>query len=341
MRTKKTVSAVWASILFCIILGPVNAEEWTARWKIGTLAPNGVGWARGIKDIVIPAVEKATDGNLSVKVYWGGVMGDDEDYIKKMRIGQLHGAGFSGQGATLAVPEMAVVELPFLFNNFEEVDFIKQEMSEVFDQIAKDNGIMCFAWIDEDFCRIYSSGFSMTKAKDFQNAKILSWFGPIEEKLLNSLNASPIGVNMPEAPPALRQGVGDSIIAPAAWVLGTQLYSTVKYVSPYVLRYSPAMIAVAWDPWEGMPEEYKRNYHAMRDDVVRKFVHEVRMDNTKSLQAMKEYGVNELTIPEVEMALIRKNAKTIWRENANKLYPEELLDELLDNLDEFRARQSP
>ncbi len=338
MKRRNYFFGVWALVFFFFCTGLANAEQWSDRWKFGTLAPDGVGWARGIKDIVIPAVEKATEGNLSVKVYWGGVMGDDEDYSKKMRIGQLQGAGFSGQGAIQAVPEMAVVSLPFLFNSFEEVDYIKQEMTGPFDEIAKKNGIMNFAWIDEDFCRVYSSALSMTKAQDFQDAKVLSWYGPVEEKLLLSLNARPIPVNMPESPPAMRQGLGNTIIAPAAWVLGTQLYSTVKHVSPYVLRYSPAMIAVAWDSWEEMPEEYKTNYYGMRSEVVRKFVTAVRADNTKSLQAMKDYGVKEATIPPKELALIRESSRTIWEENAGKLYPEELLEELLANLEEFRSQ---
>ena len=335
---KRLFVAGIVTVMAVFLVGPASADsgQWKERWKFGTIAPDGVGWARHIKGIVVPAVEASTDGNLEVKVYWGGIMGDDEDYVKKMRIGQLQGAGWSGQGVTLAVPEMAVVELPFLFNSYEEVDFIKSKMKDTFDEIAKKNGYMMIAWIDEDFCRIYSAALDMTSAKHFEQAKILSWFGPIEEEVLQSLSASPLSVNMPEAPPSLRQGLGDSIIASSLWILGTQLYSTLKYASSYDLRYAPAMIAVSWEAWETMPQEYKTRYFKMRDDVTERFCTEVRKDNAKSHKAMLQYGIIENPIAPSELEIIRENSRKVWDEAAGKLYPEELLEELLDSLAEFR-----
>ncbi|SHJ38283.1 TRAP-type C4-dicarboxylate transport system, substrate-binding protein [Desulfatibacillum alkenivorans DSM 16219] len=329
---------VWAALFSVLLAMPAGAEEWKDRWKFGTIAPDGIGWAKQIKNIVIPAVEEATQGTLEVKVYWGGVMGDDEDFVSKMRIGQLQGAGWSGQGVLIAVPEMEVVTLPFLFNNYDEVDYIKQEMSEEFDEIAKKNGYMCIAWIDEDICSIYSTKYDMSKLQDYKDAKILSWFGDVEERLYKSLGASPISVNMPEAPPALRQGVGDAITASAAWILGTQLYSSIKYVSPYKLRYAPAMIAVDWKTWSTMPEPYKDHYYKIRADVVKRFVAGVRSDNAKSLQAMKEYGLKEMPVSPEEMAAIRKNAVTIWQESLDSPDTGEILEELLEHLEDFRAK---
>ena len=338
VKRQLLLQAAWMMV-FCVFFSiTAGAGEWKDRWKFGTIAPDGVGWARQITNIVIPAVQEATEGNLDVKVYWGGVMGDDEDFVSKMRIGQLQGAGWSGQGVLIAVPEMEVVTLPFLFNNYDEVDYIKQEMSGVFDEIAKKNGYMCIAWIDEDFCRIYSTQLDMSKMQDFQSSKILSWFGNVEERLYKSLGASPISVNMPEAPPALRQGVGDAITASAVWVLGAQLYSSVKYVSSYELRYAPAMIAVHWDTWDTMPENYKKNYYNVRADVVRRFVAEVRKDNIKSLEAMKKYGIKEIAASKNELDTIRKNAVTIWQDSLNSPETGELLEELLSHLEDFRAK---
>ena len=44
--------------------------------------------------------EEATDGRLKLKVFWGGVLGNDVDYLRKMKTGQLHGAGLSAEGET-------------------------------------------------------------------------------------------------------------------------------------------------------------------------------------------------------------------------------------------------
>ncbi|MFH2098310.1 MAG: TRAP transporter substrate-binding protein DctP, partial [Pseudomonadota bacterium] len=117
-------------VFFCLALvfflsGPAWGEP-KYLWKMATLAPDSVGWARQIKKIVDPWMDEVTNHELATKVYWGGIMGDDEDYVRKMHIGQLDGAGLSGQGVTLAVPEMAVLELPFLFEGWNEVDYVKK-----------------------------------------------------------------------------------------------------------------------------------------------------------------------------------------------------------------------
>jgi TRAP-type transport system periplasmic protein len=40
--------------------------------------------------------KKSYRRNVVFKFYPGGVSGDEKDVIRKMRIGQLHGAGFTG-----------------------------------------------------------------------------------------------------------------------------------------------------------------------------------------------------------------------------------------------------
>lgn len=93
--------------------------------KMATLAPEGVGWAILIKDSFASAINKATDGVVDFDWYWGGIMGDDEDYIAKIRIDQLQGAGVSASGIVMACPDIVVFELPFLFNNFDEVNYVR------------------------------------------------------------------------------------------------------------------------------------------------------------------------------------------------------------------------
>ncbi|MFH2098426.1 MAG: TRAP transporter substrate-binding protein DctP, partial [Pseudomonadota bacterium] len=90
---------------------PAQAERY--RWKVATLAPKQVGWALTWQNLVTPWLDRATNSQVVIKVYWGGVMGNDDDYIRKMHIGQLHGAGVTGVGANLACPEFSVVGLPF------------------------------------------------------------------------------------------------------------------------------------------------------------------------------------------------------------------------------------
>ncbi|MFP4475137.1 MAG: TRAP transporter substrate-binding protein DctP [Desulfatibacillaceae bacterium] len=341
MRTSKTVLFAAVLLAACLCLstaGSVEAKDYKWEWKMATLAPDGIGYAKQMKTHVFPVIEEETNGELKIKVYWGGIMGDDEDYVKKMRIGQLHGAGFSGQGSTIACPEMTVVELPFMFRNYDEVDYIKLKMRDKFDKILEKNGYRALAWTDQDFDQIYSSKYKLDSLNDFEKARFMTWYGPLEEELFKALGATPVPVNVPEATTSVRQGVVDAAIGPAIWVVGSQSYNIIKYVLPIKIRYSPGLCLVTMDAWNDLDEEYQKRFHEIRYDVEKAYVEAVRKDNEKALDALLRYGIREVKVPEDELAEIKTRSRKVWEELAGELYPKDVLHEMMANLEEYREK---
>ncbi|WP_028313928.1 TRAP transporter substrate-binding protein DctP [Desulfatibacillum aliphaticivorans] len=340
MLKKAVLLCVFSALIAAAFVPGANAEEQQTYWKFATLAPDGVGWAKQIKIHVLPAVEEVTDGSIKIKIYWGGVMGDDEDIIKKLRIGQLDGVGLSGQGVTLACKPMSVVELPFLFRSWEEVDYIKEKMRAQFDQLLADDGYMALAWNDQDFDQMYSTKSPLANLDDFRAAKFITWYGPVEEALLTNLGAYPVKVNVPEAATSVRQGIVDAAIAPAAFVVGSQLYAKIPYVNPIKVRYSPSLILLSMDVWEDLPDEYKEEFFKRRPDVEKKYCEAVRKDNEKSLAALIKYGLKETKMTEEDFAIVRERATAIWDELAGEEYPEEVLEEVKGHLADYRKAHS-
>jgi TRAP-type C4-dicarboxylate transport system substrate-binding protein len=326
--------------LFLILAAAVTASSGEEKqvWKVGTLTPKGVGWARQFEKIILPVIHTATNNSLDVKVYWGGIMGDDEDIIAKMRAGQLQAAGITGQGAIIACPEFAVVELPFLFQNYEEVDYVRQKLAPEFDQMMQKQGFKLLLWLDQDFDQIYSVKWRFQDLEDFKKAKIMTWYGPLEEQLLKSLGASPIPVDIPELVPSLRQGVADTLIAPGLWMIATQLYPAVKHMVPIKLRYSPAVVICTLDSWNRLSEESRQGLVKSAPDVSRRFLEATRIDNEKALVALEKYGIDKVDLTPATVESIRQVSVKIWDEQAGQLYPRELLDRVLAILNEYRGQ---
>jgi TRAP-type C4-dicarboxylate transport system substrate-binding protein len=325
-----------AALVTVCLAAPARAEDGAVNWKIGTLAPKRVGWAKHIEGVLHPALDKATEGKLDLKWYWGGIMGDDEDYIKKMRVGQLQGMGASAQGLALGCPEMGIVMLPFMFRSLEEVWHIKREMRVNFEEIARKNGFALLYWIDQDFDQIYSAKFPMSAPGDFSKAKIITWYGTVEEKMLGALGAVPVPVNVPEVSPSMRQGLADTVIAPALWMIGAQMYSVVRYVNPVKIRYSPGGLLVLKEAWDGLPEQWRAGIMAGRPDVEERFSKQVAAENTRSVEAMVQYGVRKVEMSPAEVAEIQKRTAPVWDALAGEVYPKALLDELKAKLGAYR-----
>ncbi len=340
MFKRVLVFAVITALIVPIFCAQAQAGDKQFYWKFATLAPDGVGWARQLKIHVLPVVEQVTEGTVKTKIYWGGVMGDDEDIIKKMRIGQLDGAGLSGQGVTLACPPMSVVELPFLFHSWDEVDYIKSKMRAQFDQLLADDGYMAISWNDQDFDQVFSTKSPMANLSDFKEAKFITWYGPIEEALLTSLGSHPVKVNVPEAATSVRQGIVDAAIAPAAFVVGAQLYSKIPYVNTMKIRYSPALILLSMQAWESLPEAYRNEFFRVRPGVEKNYNTAVRKDNEKSLAALLKYGMKETKMTDADYKAVHDQAVTIWDELAGDEFPEEVLEELKGHLEDFRTKNA-
>jgi len=307
-------------------------------WKVGTLTPKGVGWANQFQEIMLPIIHEVTNNTLEVKIYWGGVMGDDEDIIAKMRAGQLQAAGITGQGAVIACPEFAVVELPFLFKNYAEVDYVREKMWDTFDRLMKKRGFKLLLWLDQDFDQIYSVKYDFRELSDFKKAKFLTWYGVLEEQLLRKLGSSPIPVDIPEMVPSLRQGVADSLIAPGLWLIATQLYPTVNYMVPMKIRYSPAVVVCTMKAWINLSEKNQKSIEAASSDVVDRFTKAVRKDNKKALDALEDYGLERVAPPPETVMGIKEKARQVWKDQAGELYPKSLLNEVKAHLADFRSR---
>lgn len=68
--------------------------------KLATLAPEGTTWHRGLRELGDRWTE-ISGGAVQVKIYPGGVAGNEESMVRKLRIGQLHGAALTNAGMML------------------------------------------------------------------------------------------------------------------------------------------------------------------------------------------------------------------------------------------------
>lgn len=338
---KKISLAVLLIALWTLGAGTCPAREPEAGgrvWKIGTLAPDNVGWAKHAKELIVEETIRSTKGAVRPRVYWGGVMGDDEDYLAKMRIGQLDGAGLSGQGAVLACPEFAVLELPFLFSGYDEVDYLRKKMYSRFDGLYARYGLKLLYWLDQDFDQMYSAKSPMAKVEEFKKLRFVLWYGPVEEALLDSLDADWVPLNVPETALALRTGSVNSFIGPSTWMVAAQLGPVVKYVNPARVRYSPVVVVISTESWNNLPGELRKIHEQNRESVQDRFVERVRKDNSRSYEALLAYGVKETRMSGEELLLLKERASEVYGEMSGILFPPALLEEVRAVLKEYRAR---
>ena len=91
MRTHQTFCAI-ASILW--LTGAAGAEP-KVTLRISTNAPEGSFWARELRGMA-NEIDGAMHGAVSVKMYYGGIAGDERQVQQRIGRGQLDGLASGG-----------------------------------------------------------------------------------------------------------------------------------------------------------------------------------------------------------------------------------------------------
>ena len=130
-------------VMAACLLAPAPAKA--ATIKIGTLSPAGSSWMN-MMEAGAAEVEKATQGRVNFKFYPGGVMGDENTMLRKIRIGQLQGGAFTSGTMLEAYPDLRIYGLPMRFRSYEEVDFARQQLDPVLARAWNRRGLSAWAW---------------------------------------------------------------------------------------------------------------------------------------------------------------------------------------------------
>src|SRR6185369_3099257 len=122
-----TVMLRIAPIAFAAILH-AGAAVAAAPLKLATLAPEGSPWHDLLVDIG-QGWRTASSGQVTVRIYAGGVAGDEADMIRKMRIGQLQLAALTGVGLSEIAPEIQALQMPMMFDSYAELDYVRDRLA--------------------------------------------------------------------------------------------------------------------------------------------------------------------------------------------------------------------
>lgn len=340
MKTKLSIIFILTLISFLpLSVSAQEKKEGEYVYKLGTLAPEGSVWMERLREIM-EEINVLTNGRVKTIFYPGGVMGDEPDMVKKMRYGQLHIGGFTIHGTITIAPEMAVMSLPFLFDDFDELDYIRKKMFPEFREIFKKKGFMLLSWVDQGGFINYYSKSEIHSPEDMKKLKVWAWSGePVNIATAKALGVTPITTPVPEVLPSLQTGLIDTFPTTPLACVALQWYTQIKYIILLNMRYEPGVVVQTLDSWNKAPEDIQRITLEASERFEPKAIASIRLTSNKSLESMVKQGIKLVTLTKEEKEVFRKMTRKVYDELAGKLYPKELLDKILKELDDYRAQK--
>jgi TRAP-type C4-dicarboxylate transport system substrate-binding protein len=199
-------------------------------------------------------LSELTDNQVQVRVYWGGAAGDEQDVVRKMRLGQIDGSPLGLDVLSQFVRECLVLQTPGLFRNYDQVDAVRKELAPQFDEDAYRNGFKTTVWGDIGRLRIFSK-HKITKVSDLKSAR--PWLYPASEMLkefYKQVGATGVPLSIAEVYGGMQTGMIDTFWATAALAAALQWHRTASFVSARGLGFINGAVVIRRAAWDPLPE---------------------------------------------------------------------------------------
>src|SRR5512147_402003 len=115
--------------------------------NVGTAAPEGSPWHE-ILQKTRQDWNRISGGNLTVRIYPSGVLGDEVEMIRKARIGQLQAVAVSGVGLSHIEPAAGCLQIPMLMGSYEEFDYVRERIAPRLESLIAQKGFIVLQWSD-------------------------------------------------------------------------------------------------------------------------------------------------------------------------------------------------
>jgi tripartite ATP-independent transporter DctP family solute receptor len=181
------------------------AEEWRG-WNIHKPGyPNTVAM-----DKFAELLNKKTGGEITLKMFHSGVLGNQPDAIEQVRVGGLAIGNFNLGPIGPMAPEANVVSLPFIFKDMGHMhraldgaagDKISAGMAKI--------GIIALAWYDSGARSFYNSKKPIMKPSDVEGLKVRVMNNDLYSGMISALGGNPSPMAFSEVFQSLKTGVVD------------------------------------------------------------------------------------------------------------------------------------
>lgn len=320
-------------ILFISLSFTMNAAT---KIKFATVATEGSTWMKVMNQLA-KAVEDSTNGEVKFKIYPGAVQGDEKDVLRKMRIGQVHSAGFTGVGLGEILPEVRIMDAPFLFNTYDEVDYVSDKLSDHFSQKFEEKGYILLGWAEVGFVYVFTNT-PVNDIKDMSGVKMWMWEGdPIAEAAFTAMNISPIPLSLTDVLTSLQTSLINGVYISPLACTALQWHTKVKYMLELPLADSNGAVLITKKQFSRLTPEQQNILKYFSSKYLRQLTRLSREDNATSLELMKKAGIQFTKITdENQLKSFTEAGKKARQSLVGKLFDQEFLTQVENYVLDFR-----
>lgn len=301
-----------------------HAQGDAVTLRIATLAPQGSTWMR-IFNAWNNSLRQRTNNRLTLQFYPGGSQGDERDFVRKMRAGQMDGAVVTSTGLGQIVRPVMVLAVPGIFREYRQLDRVRHRFQHQFEQQFESNGYHLLGWGDAGKLRLFSKR-EIQRPQDLRSVRPWAWRDDtVFTEFLSVVGANPVRLGVPEVYPALQTGMVDTVPSSALAAVSLQWYTRLSHVTSQNMGILIGAAVLKKDKYDALPEDLRTALDETSEQAHRALRRAVRRDDERAYATIQRRGVTAVDISAHQDEWAEAAATT--REHlAGRLYPRSLLN---------------
>jgi len=336
MERREAVKALGLSLLaLSLLIRSASGAEKSLVIKLATLAPEGSSWMKTL-NILNAEVMKKTENRVQFRIYPGGVMGDEKDMLRKMKIGQLQGGALTAGGLSAVFKEIDVLQVPFLFQKYEEVDVIFKKMDSFFRKGFEDNGYFLLGWSEAGFIYLMST-LPISSVADLKRGKVWTWEeSPMSKAIFDEAGVSAIPLSVPDVLVGLQTGLVDVVYAPPTGAISLQWFTKVRYMTDVPLAYLAGGIVIKKDVFRQISPAFQNLILESSQTYLNQLKTVTRTENREAVKVMAKQGVKIITPSKDQIDEFKKLSNKAMDHIGSQSFSKKVLDEVTSHLESDR-----
>ena len=329
--TMPSRSALLVSML--LAAGPAQAQNVVV--KMATLVPDGSSWHLILKETA-DQWSKLSGGRVSVRLFAGGVAGDDPDVVRKMRLGTLQAGLLTSVGVGEIDKSVYALSVPLMYRSYDEVYHVLDKMRPRLEAALEAKGFVVLNWADGGWVHFFAQK-PVATPDDLRALKLFSWAGDAKSiEVWRSAGFNPVPLPSTEISTALQTGLVNALGCPPQVAVISQYYNHARNMTdlPWQLLLGATLINRA--TWEKIPADVRPALVEATRNAGTRLQAEIRNSGARDVEAMKKRGLNVVAIDEKARALWQKTAEGLYPQVRGPIVPAEAFDEAQRLRDEYR-----
>ncbi len=260
------------ALLVGLLLGfarPAHAAPVVLR--VGSVAPEGSPWAEASLNAA-RQVAKASHDAVHLRTFLAGVLGDEPELMAALVAGKLDIYSGTAPAAEIAIPELSVFELPFLFKDEAEIERVMKEIFPVLARVAAKRGFRMLAVTAVGFKHL-GTAVPVESLADLRKVRLRSQPSALQERMWARAGVPHTAIGQIKVQDELAAGTVNAFDAAITWMYAASWHTRIKHLTLFghvyqlgvfmagpsvVQKLTPAQMKTAFKGLEGLGPDNNR-----------------------------------------------------------------------------------